>query len=185
MKGQRYQKINICKKYKKELLEILETCGYDIVQLDNDHPVDNPTQCKKTLNSLVGKFNNCLKTDEQIYDSLLSRQINNLSNNIDDDLQTNASSVRGLSNRKNKNTRKNGKNGKNWKNGKNGKKGKGKQSNCKPWQLCWIKESGYDPSKDVHNIYYGHGEKCSTALGPNEGCNPHKPVYHVPPPLGF
>ena len=180
--------INICKKYKKELLEILETCGYDIVQLDSDHPIDNSSQCKNTLNSLVGKFNKCLKTDEQIYNSLLSGQINSLSNNIEDELQTDTSSVRGMSIKKNnKNTIK--KNGKNRKNGKKGGKVKNgktsKKSNCKPWQLCWIKESGYDPSQDVHNIYYGYGEKCSSALGPKEGCNPHKPVYHLPPPIGF
>ena len=65
---------------------------------------------------------------------------------------------------------------------RNGKKSK---SGCKPWQECWIKESGYDPQKDVQNIYYGFYDSCQTALHPLEGCNPKAAVYFAPPPQGF
>ena len=56
---------------------------------------------------------------------------------------------------------------------------------CQPHQLCWIDKSGYDPLKDVHNIYYGFNDSCQTALHPLEGCNPSSPVYFTPPPVGF
>ena len=77
------------------------------------------------------------------------------------------------------------KNKKNKKSKKRDLNNKTTKSKCKPWQECWIKESGYDPQKDVQNIYYGFYDSCQTALHPLEGCNPKAAVYFTPPPQGF
>ncbi len=166
---------NICKQHKSSLLNILSNCGYDRHKLDHKYPINTLDECKKTINSLVDKVNVCLSNISNQDTYLLDNKITSLSNKIDQE------STRSVS----KNRKKNNNKRKKRNTCKNKKKTKKKTNTCKPWQLCWIKKSGYDPQEDVHNIYYGFAEKCSTAMGGAAGCDPSKPVYHLPPPLGF
>lgn len=155
---------SICNKYRTELINTLKSCGHDT---SNIPTVKNTNECVYQINTLTKKLSSCLVNT----DSTLEGKISQLERDV-------LSSLNNVANKKvNSSSKCKGKKCKN----QDGKK----KSDCKPWQLCWIKESGYNPMEDVHNIYYGFKDSCQTALHPLEGCDPSKAVYFAPPPAGF
>lgn len=156
---------SLCNKYRNELISRLKTCGHDT---SNIPQIKNTNECVYQINTLSKKILGCLDNSDSNLESkisLLERDVISSLNNLENKKSDNVSNC---IDKKCKNKIRNK-----------------KKSGCKPWQLCWIKESGYNPLEDVHNIYYGFKDSCKTALHSLEGCNPSKPVYSLPPPAGF
>lgn len=170
---------NLCQVYQRELVNILGECGYP-QNLLSQQLTSNVGTCRQNIPHLVGLVSSCLEDkDDNITNHIVSKladlhlTLDNLYEKKARKLVKNTTQSRG-------GVKQDGIIGSvAWK------------QKCLPWKPCWIKESGYDPQKDVHNIYYGFFDACQTALHPLANswpfgsCDPSKPVYSAPPPAGF